>query len=156
MTIRQIVKWSAPILTTEATGREIVTPEIIQDLKDTLRNEPRALGLSAHQIGHLCRAIVVRDENGGPLVMVKPSFTNPWGVSVMTEGCMSFPGLKQSVERASSGLVHWEDCESGHSHSRTYSGIPFRVIQHEIDHLNGVTLQIHRQRTLALELVRAL
>jgi len=115
--------------------------DVIEDMIDTAnhyRSKPiGCIGLAANQIGHRVRVIIVWRENEW-LVMINPEVELVKGKSgYMTEGCLSRPGVKSKLKRNKKVRVSFLDKEEGFFEIR-YSGMTARVIQHEVDHLNGV------------------
>ena len=70
----------------------------------------------------------------------------------MIEGCLSFPGLFVKVKRPETIVLHWET-EEGSECEETFDGITSRILQHEVDHLNGITF-IKRANRFHLEQAR--
>lgn len=120
---------------------------IAEDLVDTMLSE-NALGLSAPQIGMLDRVIAIMAVQYGstkpsPLVMVNPVIMGKEGSKVETvEGCLSFPNYTQNVKRPSIIVVEYLTTE-GQRMSAMFNGVEAIVIQHEIDHLNGIVFIDH-------------
>lgn len=147
-----------PILRTPArplSTEEISSPEIqelILEMKATMRVAP-GVGLAAPQIGRSIQLIVIEDRNHSHLtaeqlaererylqpfhVMINPKIalheTEP---AEFFEGCLSVPGFMGLVPRAKSLTVEFLD-EKGAPNIIQASGWYARIIQHEIDHLNG-------------------
>lgn len=94
-----------------------------------------ALGLAANQCGVNVRAFSMNVSE--PKVFFNPVITSTFKRSNGVEGCLSFPGLFLKVTRAARIMLSWED-ETG-EHNEQFSGMEARCIQHEIDHLNGIT-----------------
>lgn len=118
--------------------------QIIKDLIDTLeaQSDPPGLGLSAPQIGVFKRVFVARIRN-----RIKP-FVNPEilkfsqkEVSII-EGCLSIPDLYGHVIRSAEIDVRSQD-KQGKLFQQKYKGLAARIIQHEIDHLNGILFIDH-------------
>lgn len=131
-------------LHTSAAPVKIVTREIrqiIQDLKQTLSAYPFCVGLSAPQIGESYAISVVnanRTENGDDLVLINPQIIKLSGKKDQKrESCMSVWGKYGEVERREKLVISYQD-EYLEVHQLSCSGFEARVIQHEIDHLNGV------------------
>lgn len=100
------------------------------------------VGLAAPQVGDSRRILVMDpDPPNGPVYhMVNPQIlTESDSTSTMEEGCLSVPGQGAKVERPETVTVSWMDGR-GNSHTQEFTGFPATVVQHEIDHLNGVTL----------------
>lgn len=128
----------------------IETPSEAGDLLEGMVARLRALngaGLAAPQTGASVRAIVVEvrktdvfpDRPTSPLIqMINPVITEVSDELITDwEGCFSVPGLMGLVDRASSIRVAYVS-PNGASETEAYSGYVARVLQHEIDHLNGI------------------
>lgn len=126
------------------------TKGLIQDMLDTLRDaeNPEGAGLSAPQIGVLERAIVARrfyqdPENPEETLTKEHVFVNPKIISksketeIGMEGCLSIPNTYGNVERAKKVKIKALN-EHGEPIRKTATGFFGRVIQHEIDHLEGI------------------
>ncbi len=126
------------------------TKNIIQDLKDTLLNarNPEGAGLAAPQIGISKRICIARrfypnPENPEETLSKEYVLVNPKIISFSKEtefgieGCLSIPDLYANVERAKKIKIKALD-ENGETIRQTVSGFLARVIQHEIDHLDGI------------------
>ena len=114
---------------------------LIQDLKDTL-NHHNGYGLAARQIGSPKDVIAVNrmwdSTIQDPLIMINPVITRQDGSKkAIIESCFSVPGIEAKVERPEIITVQYTD-KDGKDHSRLVSGMEARIIQHEIDHLNGI------------------
>jgi peptide deformylase len=143
MTARTIIRGPDPVLNMMALDDAHISADFARDLVDTLQAHPRALGLAAQQIGGLCRVIVVR-QSVGPLVMPRPRVE--WlghNIKTVAEECMSFPWLRVKVERPTTGKISWEDA-AGDRVAGDFTGLALRVVLHEIDHLDGITLDARR------------
>lgn len=115
------------------------TPEesksLIQDLKDTLHNSREGVGISAVQIGQLKRICVIHYNNEN-IVMINPKITRRRGEIISHEGCLSVPGKYGDFERAQKVWCTYID-ENGKEREIAEGGFLSRVIQHELDHLDG-------------------
>lgn len=113
----------------------------IQDMRDTIKEYPFCVGLSAPQIGSsLSISIIDTNKLGkeGDLVMINPKILETKGKKdKKRESCMSVWGKQAEVERRDKVLVEYLD-ESFQKVQREFSGYESRCVQHEIDHLNGV------------------
>lgn len=100
-------------------------------------NNSNGVGISGNQVGILKRIIVVK-INDQDKVMINPEIIF---ISDETckdnEGCLSFPEQFFEISRPSSVTVKYRNL-SGHPHLETHSGLSARIIQHEIDHLEGI------------------
>ena len=139
----ELVKSDDPILHRRVKG-ELVSKveliELVQELIGVMLVEG-GVGLAANQVGVNQRLILVKDtETSNVIVMRNPSIVRR-GVtsSVRNEGCLSYPGKVVSVPRSIRITVRYEDIQ-GVSVTEKFSDYTARIIQHEIDHLNGITI----------------
>ena len=140
-----LIEPSNMLLSGTASKIETITPEIFdlaRDMVVTMATR-RGVGLAAPQVGEMVRLITVfvPGETPEPQVMINPEITNlnP-KKEEMEEGCLSFPHLGVTVERSIGLTVSFTEL-SGEKKSLTVGGLTARCIQHEIDHLNGVTIR---------------
>lgn len=158
MTIRQVLEYPHPKLSQSA---EMVTvfdealSQLVTDLVDTARAH-QAEGLAATQIGEMKHVFVVKDHTKGAtgyLAFVNASITQTHNEVDSSEGCLSFPGVFEKVKRSETVGVSYQDV-SGEQLFSYYSEITAVAIQHELDHLKGLTFLSHMgkvQRHLALK-----
>jgi peptide deformylase len=106
----------------------------------SLMHEANGVGLAANQIGVLRRVLVMQPDEGEPYALVNPVLRELSGdVDVDDEGCLSLQGVTVPVERALRVTVVALD-EHGNEVSRELEGLAARVVQHELDHLDGVLI----------------
>ena len=108
----------------------------------TLEATGNGIGLAATQVGVLKRLIVVDigeedDEAYEPLILFNPEILSADGEIVAEEGCLSIPDVTADVKRPESIVVEGLDAHGEPIHIET-NGLLARVLQHEIDHLNGI------------------
>jgi peptide deformylase len=137
----EIVKYPDPVLRRVASPIERpgrATRELADRMK-TAMLQANGMGLAAPQIGILERLIVYRlpEENAPLRVLVNPKIISAKGRQLGPEGCLSLPMLQGDVERANEVVVKAMDI-LGRPFRRRASGLEARVMQHEIDHLEGV------------------
>ncbi|OYD06412.1 peptide deformylase [Paludifilum halophilum] len=139
MAIRKIVLVPDPILKEKS---KTVTKfnerlhKLLDDMAETMYDAP-GVGLAAPQVGILKRAIVVDDGNG-LIEAINPELSEFEGEELdPPEGCLSIPGLLGSVRRSTKVRLKAQDRygEPFELEARDYLA---RVLQHEVDHLNGV------------------
>lgn len=110
-----------------------------QQMLNLLRESATGVGLAANQVGITKRIIAVRwgdDE----LVLVNPKLDQFSEVrAVDNEGCLTLPGVSVAVTRPVSCRVRGRHIE-GHEISRVVSGMLARILQHEVDHLDGILI----------------
>ena len=146
--ILDLTYWDNPILRANCQSVEKITDEIkqlVQDMIETM-DAKNGVGLAAPQIGKDLRIFVIREpiENpddtislGEPQVFINPNLTNPSkDLEIMTEGCLSFPGLHLDIIRPLSITVEAMDLD-GKNFKQDLVGYKARVIMHENDHING-------------------
>ena len=124
--------------------REVAPDEDVADLAARLVRTMQAaggVGLAAPQIGDRRRVLVCRHldrRRAEPLIMVNPSVEARDGPDVAyEEGCLSFPGLFLTLRRPRGLRVRFRDLD-GRPQVLQDKGLLARVVQHEIDHLDGV------------------
>jgi peptide deformylase len=108
-----------------------------EDMIETMRQAP-GVGLAAPQVGRSIRLIVfdIGDETGAR-ALANPVLMNEWGEQIGDEGCLSVPGLYYPVRRAQKVWAEGMDVD-GHEVTMEGEDLLARVLQHEVDHLNGV------------------
>jgi peptide deformylase len=155
MAVLSVRKYGDPVLRRQAKPVEAVTPEIkrvIADMVDTMYDEV-GLGLAAPQVGISLRLMVVGDDDGREVrALINPLIAEQGGEIVAEEGCLSIPGIFAQVKRAEWVRLEAQD-EMGRPVSITARGLRARVLQHEMDHLDGVLIL---ERTSRDERKRAL
>ena len=112
---------------------------LIDDMYETM-DVAYGVGLAAPQVGILKRVIVIdnRDEeNGKRFYMINPDIIEREGEEISMEGCLSVPGKQGTVERAKNIKVRYNDL-SGEEKIMYAEDFLARIIQHEIDHLDGI------------------
>jgi len=119
--------------------------ELAQSMLQTMRHN-KAVGLAANQIGELCRIFALdasfQSPEFEPLVLINPEIVEVSGVQVQEEGCLSFPGIFEKIERPQRVTVRGLNLE-GKEFQFEGEGIVARAILHELDHLNGRLLIDH-------------
>ena len=113
---------------------------IINEMIDTMHKED-GIGLAAPQVG-LDKSLLVIDisgidENEKPLAFINPIITETSGEVLYEEGCLSIPGVREEVLRPEEITLKYQD-ENGKKYTEIFAGWKARVLQHEIDHLNGI------------------
>lgn len=113
--------------------------QVCRDLADTLRaHEHECVGMAANMIGVKKRIIAVK-PGFGVMVMLNPVIVDHKGEAYETaEGCLSLPG-ERKTKRYDSITVEYEDMEFNKLR-REFSGFTAQIIQHEIDHTNGIII----------------
>jgi peptide deformylase len=144
MAVRPILTIPDPLLRKQARPVERVDAELrrlAEDMLATMYDAP-GIGLAAPQIGVSRRLIVMdpaKDEQPkSPIVMINPDIlTRSKEMRVHEEGCLSIPDFTAEIERPALTRVAYIDLE-GEQQEAELEGIWSTLVQHEIDHLNGV------------------
>jgi peptide deformylase len=120
--------------------------KLIEDMAETMYNAP-GIGLAAPQIGRSVKLIVVdtsKDPEGEKqyMALVNPEIVAHEGTQLDEEGCLSVPELTSHVKRHKKITVTYQDSD-GIPHELTTEDRFAVVLQHEIDHLNGILFIDH-------------
>lgn len=111
---------------------------VAQDLRDTLKaHREGCVGMAANMIG-VSRRIIIFDDNGSATVMLNPEIIRCSGAYEAEEGCLSLTGTRRA-KRYRSIKVQYQN-EQFQTRLKTYTGFTAQIIQHEIDHCNGVLI----------------
>jgi len=125
---------------------------ILKDMEKTLKTakNPQGVGLAAPQIGLPLRIFMIRPVKNGPVTaFINPEITHysqrtthPTSKKGVYEGCLSVPHHYAPLERSASVTIRYQTLNPQPSTlktvQKTYSGFSAHVIQHEMDHLNGI------------------
>lgn len=153
----QIVRVANPVLTTPSKPVDEIDKkilELIEGMKKTLLStrSPKGVGLAAPQVGHSLRLFITKPWPRSPFTV----FINPeiiWQSEEKTdkgvperknkfEGCLSIPDIWGVVHRAKKIKVRYQQLSTFNyqllTKTRAFSGFLATIIQHEIDHLNGI------------------
>jgi peptide deformylase len=145
MSVRTILHY--PHLRLRETGRRVEVfgeelQRLIDDLAETMYAAP-GVGLAATQVGELWQVFVVDcSAEGQPSdlrVFVNPELLSMEGKVAFEEGCLSFPGAREEVERAEKVRVVAQD-RQGQRFELAAEGLLAIAIQHEYDHLQGILM----------------
>lgn len=127
---------------------------LVDDMLETMYAAP-GVGLAASQIG-ICRAVMVFDAGDGPHAVVNPRLVETSGEWTFDEGCLSVPGKFWPIVRPAFACVEGFDVD-GSPVSFEGDELLGRVLQHEIDHLQGnllLTRLTRRERRQAMRELR--
>ncbi len=118
--------------------------DTVARLQQALGEGPGAVGIAAPQLGIFRRMVIIDCRNSmrpcrnhGRLLMINPEITACTGERVGREGCLSVPDWVGMVPRAVEVEVRYQDID-GNWHVLQSRGFEARVMQHEIDHLDGI------------------
>ena len=110
-----------------------------KDLLDTLAfHKDGCVGMAANMIG-VHKRVIVFDNEGTYMVMFNPEIVKASGQYETAEGCLSLLGGPRPCKRYQSIKVQWQN-EQFQTRIKTFTGWTAQIIQHEIDHLNGILI----------------
>ena len=118
-----------------ATADDLATA---QDLLDTLiAHKDGCVGMAANMIG-VCKRIIAFDNEGMYMVMFNPVIVRQSGPYEAQEGCLSLTGVRKT-KRFQTIKVQWQN-EKFQTRLKTFTGWTAEIIQHEIDHCEGILI----------------
>ena len=140
MAVYPIRVFGDPVLRTAAARIDDVSSSLerlVDDMLETMYDAP-GVGLAAPQVG-VSKQLFVADVGDGAFVMINPEIVELAGEWVFDEGCLSVPGRFWPIERPGFARLKGLDLDGN---PIEYAGdeVMGRVLQHEIDHLNGILL----------------
>jgi peptide deformylase len=157
--LRHVRKYGDPVLRSRARDIEVFDATLGDEVRrmERLMDEALGIGLAATQLGVMHRLLVYRVEPEGPLgVLVNPEIEFKGDeVDTLEEGCLSLPGVSVEVERPVHVRVRAQDLE-GAPLVLEATGLEARVIQHEVDHLDGVLILDRTTRDQRKQAMRAM
>ena len=117
-----------------------IIPELIKEMYKTIEAE-HGIGLAANQVGLSINLMVIdtrnlEDDEGESFIFVNSEILESQGEIIMDEGCLSIPDIRAEIKRPETIILKYQDIEQ-RFHEKQFSGLTSRVIQHEMDHLNG-------------------
>jgi peptide deformylase len=138
----KIVKIPDPILTKKTSLVKKIDDEIVTLAAEMIKTckSVNGIGLAAPQIGKSIRLCIIDLEHMGlpPFTLVNPKITRKSFKKIeMEEGCLSIPGIFGVVKRPAKITVEAQNLD-GEKHKFQADGMLARVIQHEVDHLDGI------------------
>ena len=140
--LAQIRQYGDPVLKMRANEVESFDGDLasLVERMKALMYEANGVGLAANQVGVLRRVLVMQPEEEGPIVLVNPVIRESSDeLCTDDEGCLSLQGVTVPVERRLRLTVDAVD-ENGNEVSFELEGLEARVLQHEVDHLDGVLI----------------
>ncbi len=167
MAILPIYTYGHEVLKKVAKPLKGVSEEIkvlIDDMFETMY-QAEGIGLAAPQVGKSIRLLVAdismieKYKHTKPMVIINPQILQTEGEIEMEEGCLSMPGVREVVVRPEYITLKYRD-ENFVEHVERIGGLMSRVIQHELDHLNGELFveklppQLRREHKAELEAIR--
>jgi peptide deformylase len=157
--LRHVRKLGDPVLRATALPIERFDETLRKEVErmGELMHDALGVGLAATQLGVLHRVLVFRAYTDDPITaLINPELD--WSseeLEIAEEGCLSLPGVHVEVERPGQVRVHGQDA-TGAPLEIEAEGLEARVIQHEIDHLDGVLILDRISREARKEAMRAM
>jgi peptide deformylase len=157
--LAMVRRYGDPVLRTKARAVDRFDDQLAEEVRrmGLLMDDALGIGLAATQVGVPHRVLVYRVEPDSPVnALVNPEIE--WSSKdeeTFEEGCLSLPGVHVEVERPIHVRVRAQD-ETGAKQLIEASGLEARVIQHEIDHLDGVLILDRTSREQRKEAIRGL
>ena len=139
MAVLKVRLYGDPVLRTPAEPVAAVTQEIkaiIADMVESMWHQV-GVGLAGPQVGIPLRILVMDDGKRGARALINPTITDRRGSVREEEGCLSLPGIFAEVERSKWLHVSALDGD-GAPITFEAAGLQAKIVQHEIDHLDGV------------------
>ena len=117
--------------------------KICSDMLETMY-ETQGVGLAATQVNIQQRILVIdiSEDQSQPLCIINPKLINAQGEIIWEEGCLSFPGVFAKVKRSAQITIEFYNVK-GEPQTLHAEELMAVCIQHEIDHLNGITFYDH-------------
>jgi len=158
MALLEIVKYPAPVLLTVGKPVEKFDKDLqrlVADMFETMY-EAKGVGLAAPQV-NLSQRLFIMDCSGGEEAAQKIAVINPevvWqeGEQIGDEGCLSFPGIYQKIQRNMRAVLRYQDV-SGDWQELDGAELTARCILHETDHCDGIVF-LDRMTVLKREMAK--
>lgn len=143
MAVLPIRFYPDPVLKKKAESVEEInseTEKLVEDMGETMF-AAEGVGLAAPQVGISCRLIVIQvageKGSGKFMALINPKLVSAQGETVDEEGCLSVKDYRAQVKRSQIVRVSYLDLK-GNPGELTVEDMPARILQHEIDHLDGI------------------
>ncbi len=137
-----VIGADAPILRGKTKKVPKITKDVLKLLKDMIDTTVKAkgAGLAAPQVNRMERVCIIMLERKRLVALINPEIL--WTseeMDVMEEGCLSLPNVWVDVPRHIDIVLRFQSVD-GKKHERKLSGFDARVVQHEVDHLEGILI----------------
>ncbi len=157
--LSQVVKFGDPVLKSRASVVTEFGPELRAEVERMIQimRDGMGVGLAATQVGILRRMLVFQaGPDAEPTALINPEVEWLSGEAIVAEeGCLSLPRVSMDVERPLHARITGVDT-AGERIALEASGLEARVLQHEIDHLDGILILDHAPRAQRKGALRAL
>ncbi len=140
MAILTVLKYPDPLLrqrALEVTAFDIQLSKTVEDMTETMRAS-NGVGLAATQVGIMSRLFVLEFRKR-LLHFINPEIIHASGEVVLEEACLSLPNVARMVTRAKNITVRYQTID-GIKYETIFKGFIARIIQHELDHLDGILI----------------
>jgi peptide deformylase len=140
--LAQIRQYGDPVLRMRASDVQSFDGDLqrLIERMTALMQDANGVGLAATQAGVLQRVLVMQPTEDDPFALVNPSVASRSDeLDTDDEGCLSLQGVTVPVERSVTITIEGKD-EQGNDVSMDFEGLAARVVQHELDHLDGVLI----------------
>jgi len=144
MAVLPICRLPDPVLRKKAKKIRVIDGSIkrlIADMIETMHAAP-GVGLAAPQVGVSLRVIVFNVPDGDDMAMINPEIVRRKGEQPVEEGCLSYPGYMAQFKRSETVTVKGFDPDGREIRIKA-EGLLAEILQHEIDHLNGMLFLDH-------------
>ena len=157
--IHRVLEIPDPLLREIAAPVDAVSPHVERFVRDMFAtmHANAGLGLAAPQLGVRRRIVVIAlppedddPQSGIPYTLINPEITALGDREDMVEGCLSLPGFRAMIDRATTTTVEFLDI-AGNEARLDAEGLLAQAIQHEVDHLDGVLFYDHLDSIAELE-----
>ncbi len=143
MAVRSIINYGNPTLRMKARRINKIDDsirELANDMIDTMIAVD-GIGLAAPQVDESIALCILNMgmmiEGEAPKAFINPEILEEEGSTILEEGCLSIPEIREEVARSQTIAVKYRDLD-GVEHIDEFTEMPARVLQHEIDHINGI------------------
>ncbi|MCK5849255.1 MAG: peptide deformylase [Caldisericia bacterium] len=138
----RVLEYGNPILRKKSKAVNRIDKDLkklLEEMVYTMRNHRiKGCGLAGPQVGYSLRIAVIEPEKDHVYYLINPVIVSGKGSITDSEGCLSVPGVYGKVKRNKSIKYQSLDIKTGKKLTYEATGFPAIVIQHEIDHLNGI------------------
>ena len=163
--IKEIKRWPSKVLVSKSQAVEdySIVSFLIEDMKDTM-NSTNGIGISSSQVGSDMAVFIIDNTklddstaigNSDIFVAINPKIIDGYGEMIVEEGCLSFPGIFVKVLRAPFVVLEFDDI-LGKRSEISCTGMGAIAIQHEMDHLDGITLFDHATADIKRKIIESL
>ena len=142
MALLKIYLYGSPVLSRKVKAVDVLPQKFngfLEDMFETMYDDD-GIGLSANQVGLDMKFFIVdvshHYKDRGREVYINPEILESEGESTVEEGCLSIPGVREKITRAEKIKLRYENLDR-EVKEEEFTGLYARVIQHEVDHLNG-------------------